>query len=240
MSYIRTGFYAFIMINATLALYPLGVFIYIWFRLVKKYEEDETYRKIVWVYGRIWVFITKPFASFKTDFSRTPRGTGPAIIVANHQSFFDMYCFGTFFTHNVAAVVKDWVFKIPTYGFIMKKAGYINISDNNINYEEELNKLTAKGVSLLIFPEGSRSQTKQMGRFHSGAFLLSIRTNTPIIPVCIDGTFDFMPKHRKLINKAAIKITSLAPVYPEDFEKYGDAAHIKMKTHIKRLMEDFL
>jgi len=93
----------------------------------------------------------------------------------------------------------------------------------------------AKSVKLLIHPEGRRTRDGKLGLFKSGAAKLSDDTNTPIIPVCINGTYDIWPYGRslpKVIGKKKIQVKFLEPVLDGDIIKVKEAIRIEKEKAI--------
>jgi len=76
-----------------------------------------------------------------------------------------------------------------------------------------------EGISVVIFPEGTRSLTGAIGKFKSGAFQLAVKTDKPLLPVLIDGTGAIMPKKGGLIfrNRRVVRIRVLDPIFPGQF-----------------------
>ena len=117
----------------------------------------------------------------------------PAVIIANHQSSLDLIC--TMALHpKLILLTNDWVWKDPFYGTIIRFAEYYPVSDGYEKNAERLKKLVDRGYSVVIFPEGTRSMTGEIIRFHKGAFQLAQALNVDILPVFIHGAYDAMPK----------------------------------------------
>lgn len=121
------------------------------------------------------------------DFSK------PAIIIANHTSFLDTLSMG-FLTNRLIYMVNDWVYNSPIFGKAVRLAGYFPVSMGLENSEEQLVERIKQGYSLVVFPEGTRSTTNHIGRFHKGAFALAQKYNIDIVPVYIHGNADLLPK----------------------------------------------
>lgn len=117
----------------------------------------------------------------------------PAILIANHSSFLDTLSIG-FLPIPYIMLVNDWVYNSPIFGKAIQYVEYYPTSSGIKNGEEELIKTIKKGNSLVVFPEGTRSVTGSIGRFHKGAFLLAQKYDIDIIPIYIHGSSNLLPK----------------------------------------------
>jgi len=116
-------------------------------------------------------------------------------------------------------VSKREVFAIPIIGWAMRMAGYIEVKRNRKTSIWKMmvqsQKVIERGESVLIFPEGTRSEEGTPGHFKDGAFRLATETGKPVLPVVVTGTRNIVPKGKSLIQgKAKIRISVLPPVEP--------------------------
>jgi 1-acyl-sn-glycerol-3-phosphate acyltransferase len=138
------------------------------------------------------------------------------VIVANHHSYFDIPClFGTM-AQPLRFFAKISLFKIPIFGWGMKAAGFIPIDRKNRSGAKASFDLAAsrikRGNSIVIFPEEGRSHERTMKPFQRGAFLLAIRSELPIVPVAIDGTYDVMPATRWAVHPGPVTVRVGNPI----------------------------
>jgi 1-acyl-sn-glycerol-3-phosphate acyltransferase len=165
----------------------------------------------------------------------------PCIIVANHQSFFDPYCIGFFPVFAPAFVVRAWPFRIPLYGSIMRHAGYINIEEaDSETFLRQAKEAIREGATLVVFPEGTRSATGELGRFHSGAFKLAMECNVSIVPLCINGAGRVFPRGRRFGRPVPMALTLLPPICPDPFYIYGELGHRHLRKSVKLAIENAL
>lgn len=123
----------------------------------------------------------------------------------------------------------------------MREAGYLNSENMQIKtFLQQAGELLHDGAALIIYPEGTRSSTGELGRFHSGAFLLAMKYNVPIVPMCIAGTGSVFPKGKSFGKPAQVRVTLMEQVNPTAFKHFGDTAHIHMQRYIKTVMKDAL
>ncbi len=117
----------------------------------------------------------------------------PAVIIANHQSSLDLITL-MMLHPKLILLTTDWVWKNPFYGIIIRFAEFYPISDGYEKNEERLKDLVSRGYSVVVFPEGTRSMTGEIIRFHKGAFQLAQTLKVDILPVFIHGAYHAMPK----------------------------------------------
>lgn len=119
------------------------------------------------------------------------------VVVANHQSLADIaMLYKT--RMQFKWVAKESLFKIPVFGWCMSLMKYIKLTRGEYGsikdaYQEAAEWLR-QGVSVLFFPEGTRSATDEMNNFKNGAFKLAIKEKKPILPIRIEGSRSIIPK----------------------------------------------
>jgi 1-acyl-sn-glycerol-3-phosphate acyltransferase len=129
----------------------------------------------------------------------------PAVIIANHQSHLDLLC--TIMLHpKVVLLTTDWVWKNPIYGLIIRYAEYYPVSDGYDKNLERLQNLVKRGYSVVVFPEGTRSETGEILRFHKGAFQLAQSLKLDILPVFIHGANHVMPKKDVVFREGQLHV----------------------------------
>ncbi|WMJ72388.1 MMPL family transporter [Cytophagaceae bacterium ABcell3] len=121
------------------------------------------------------------------DFSK------PSVIIANHHSFLDILLM-LMLHHKVVMVTNDWVYNSPFFGSVVKYADFISTTVGVEEQVGKIEKLIEEGYSIVIFPEGTRSNTAEIGRFHKGALFLAQHFKLDIQPVILHGTSYTMPK----------------------------------------------
>jgi len=137
------------------------------------------------VWAALWfplIFIY-PRRSFKVPHNRSK----PYIFVINHQSLLDAALLPAAFHQHVRPLGKVEMSKIPIFGFIYRKA-IVTVDRNDATNRAQsiriLKSIIGKGISVLIFPEGTYNETKlPLKDFYNGAFRVAIETQTPIKPV---------------------------------------------------------
>jgi len=203
-------------------------------------KNDQIIRKLIWVYGRFWLFIIAPFVQFNKDNITKDTITERSIIVVNHLSFFDTYCMGLLPLANISFAVGSWPFRILCFRPFMLMAKYMEMGENNWPQTKKLGlELLSEKCTLLFFPEGHRSRDGTLGRFHSGAFKLSIEAGVPIVPLCITGTDNLLPPGRKWVKPSKVYLRALSPVDPKEFIN-SPIPHLEMRKHVKKQMVEVI
>jgi 1-acyl-sn-glycerol-3-phosphate acyltransferase len=162
------------------------------------------------------------------------------VIVANHQSLADVFVLSGL-KHHFRWVAKDSLMRVPFFGWIMRLNGDVAIKRGDIKSIKEMmsecKTWLSNNVSLLMFPEGTRSEDGNIREFRDGPFRLAVDCNVPVVPVIITGTRDVMSKSSRVFNfGAAMTVRILPPVPPQSFE--GSSG--KMRRFVHELMTDSL
>lgn len=141
---------------------------------------------------------------------------GPYVIVVNHQSLFDLMV-TSFLHHPIKYLGKRAVFDVPVFGWALRIAGEVPVERGDRASGSralgELRRWLQRGVSVCLFPEGTRSVDGKVAPFKLGAFRLAVETRCPILPVVISGARDLLPKHSVVFQRhAEITMRVLPPV----------------------------
>lgn len=153
-----------------------------------------------------------------TDYGdiKHPKGV---IYVCNHRSASDAFLVGCL-PGELVQVVNIWPFRIPILGVVARWAGYLSIRE--MPFKEFLKygqKLIKEKVSIVAFPEGTRSKGKAMGHFHGSVFRLAIKTQCPIVPVCIYGNENIPVRGSILLKPGQVKIDKLSAIKWKEYSK---------------------
>lgn len=168
------------------------------------------------LYGRVVSWLPFPIVRVHCDAGAGDNGPGPFIFVCNHRSAVDAFLM-SYIPYEFVQVVNIWPFRIPVLGVYAKLAGYLNI--NVISHEtffQQSLQLLKDGVSIIFFPEGTRSVNREMGNFHSAAFRLSLQAKVPVVPFCISGTEQILPKGSRLLRPGVVRLHMLPAIKWKD------------------------
>jgi 1-acyl-sn-glycerol-3-phosphate acyltransferase len=146
---------------------------------------------------------------------------GPYIFMSNHQGSFDIFALLGYLPFQFKWLAKKELFSIPFFGWTMAAAGYISIDrEGTRKTVEAINEAARKireGMSLVIFPEGSRSPNGSIQPFKRGGFTLAIKSKVPIIPIAITGSREIMPKEKLTAASGQIKIRMGLPIETKSY-----------------------
>ena len=163
---------------------------------------------------------------------------GPFIIAPNHQSFLDG---GIVAAGLSCKTLKNSYFfateehvKHPLVKSLAKRNNVILMEKRNLkNSILKLSEVLKKGKNVIIFPEGSRSYDGEMVPFKKTFAILSKELNVPVVPVCIRGAYDVLPRGSRWIKSKKIEVEYLKPVSPENGDTY-DSVSDKVRESIQK------
>ncbi len=163
----------------------------------------------------------------------------PKLIVCNHQSNFDLMC-SLIFTHKVIFLTKDWVWNNPFFGFLIRSAEYLSVSEGLDTLLPRLQDLVARGYSIAVFPEGTRSEDCSIGRFHQGAFHLAEQLGLDVLPFTLYGAGKVLPKKGLYLRRGLIYIEVCETIRRRELDEKGTTlqqASIMRMSNKKRYNE---
>lgn len=139
------------------------------------------------------------------------------VVVANHQSHMDLPLIFAYLPLHMTVVSKKELFRIPVFGWALTGAGILKIDrSNSAQSIETLRKaestILREKLSLLMFPEGTRSPRGELRRFKKGPFVFAIKTGLPILPVSILGTASILPKGTIWVRPGEVALMVHPPV----------------------------
>ena len=156
-----------------------------------------------------------PLWRFRVDGQRPPDPRRPYVAVSNHESYADVFLI-SMFPWEMKWMAKTTIFKIPLMGWMMEYSLDIPVKrgdrDGAVSALADARDRLARRVSIMIFPEGTRSKTREMLPFKDGAFKLAIETGSPILPIAVAGTRRAMTKGSFIFRPAVARARVLAPI----------------------------
>jgi len=157
---------------------------------------------------------------------------GPYIFVCNHRSFSDGFLLALpCMPQECIQIVNTWPFKIPIIGLIANLAGYLSINEMPFDeFSRRACELLRQGVSIVSFPEGTRSVNNKIGQFHSSIFRVALQARCPIVPICISGNENIPARGSLLLHPGIIKMHKLPAL---QWEQYKDLGPFKLKNKVR-------
>lgn len=198
-------------------------------------------KKIVFHYMIMYIckFIIYMFFNVKKIIINTQKETleKPAIIICNHQSHIDLAL--TLMLHpKIIVFTNDWVWNSMFYGRIVKMADFYPASSGYEASIKKVSNLMKEGYSVLIFPEGTRSSSGKILRFHKGAFYLAEQLNVDIQPLLIHGAGDCLTKGDFHFKEGKLTLKYLPRIKPDDLG-YGKGYYERSKNCCELMRGEF-
>ncbi len=168
----------------------------------------------------------------------------PALIIANHQSIIDIPLF-LMFSPKVIMITNDAFYYSKLIGIIVKLGGFLPTSAGYDVIAGKLRQAVDDGYSIIVFPEGTRTNDGNIHRFHKGAFYLAEKLKLDILPIVSNGTGNYVAKGEFLSKKSLITVKFLERIKYDDL-KWGDNYSDRTKNILryfraeyKSLIEEF-
>lgn len=192
----------------------------------------------IWGYypGKIWSRLMCHILLLPVKVERNKdvhKGTS-YVFVANHQGAFDIFLIYGFLNRNFKWMMKKSLRKVPFIGKACESARHIFVDKSGpkkilATIEQGRNTLQ-DGMSLVVFPEGSRSHDGYMADFKKGAFMLADELQLPVVPLTISGSFEVLPRTGKYLCWHPLKLIIHSPIYPtcrgtENLNKLTDESY---------------
>jgi 1-acyl-sn-glycerol-3-phosphate acyltransferase len=149
-------------------------------------------------------------------------GEGPRVLVANHESWFDVFALCANLPSGYRFAVKKELEKVPIWGAAWIACGHISVDRHNrqaaIQSIERARSISGEHASIVIvfFPEGTRTTTGALLPFKKGAFVLALQLGVPIIPVAVIGGRQVLPKHSLRVRPGRMRVVVGEPIQVSD------------------------
>nr|HID58870.1 1-acyl-sn-glycerol-3-phosphate acyltransferase [Desulfobacterales bacterium] len=199
----------------TLILYPEAV-------LVTLFQKNG---RLAHLLGRVWaksiLFVSR--VKVRVIGLENLDKNGSFIYMANHQSMFDILVLYAYLPVQFRWLAKIELFRIPLFGHAMSRIGCIGIdrSDGKAAYRSLMAaaQRVNNGISVLVFPEGTRSHDGEIKPFKKGGFLLALKSKRPIVPIVIHGTHEIMRRGRIRVKPGRVVMKINQPIQTESYNK---------------------
>jgi 1-acyl-sn-glycerol-3-phosphate acyltransferase len=148
------------------------------------------------------------------------------VYAANHRSAIDIFALAAILPGKFMWVAKESIFKIPIIGQVLARLGSVPVDRSNLQKAmRSLNLAAARvrgGMSVIIFPEGTRAETPEILPFKKGVFVMAFKAGQPIVPVSISGTMAIQPRGSFRVRPGPVKVVISKPIDPQDFPRKED------------------
>ena len=157
------------------------------------------------------------------------------VFVCNHQSIYDIPILFWSLPYQLRIIAKASLGNFPFLGWHLRRTGHMLVDRRRPDRSKIFgwaSRLTSEGLSLIVFPEGTRSRDGRVGRFKGGSFYLALQAGLPVVPLSVIGSRHVMLKGRlatypgrvRLVVHDPIETVGLADVDPKEFGERVRAA----------------
>ena len=178
-----------------------------------RYLTGYTFRRLCVLHQ--WL---NPLWKFHTSGELPKNKRNPYVMVSNHESFVDMLLI-SHLKIEMKWLSKETILKIPLVGWMMKMSGDVSLVRGDPSSGAAALKVCEtwldRKMSVMIFPEGTRSLDGEIRAFKDGAFRLAITTGTPILPMAVHGTRSALRKHDWRMGNTKAEVRVLEPISTE-------------------------
>jgi 1-acyl-sn-glycerol-3-phosphate acyltransferase len=240
MVLIKNLFFYLIVILFTIIFFSIFVIVLLFIRIfTSKRIAQKTLRFLIVCYGRIIIYgFIRILVNVKfIDTSADKKPTYPCVYVVNHRSASDAFLMGVL-PGEFVQIVNLWPFKIPILGICAHLAGYLSVRSMPFDdFSDECKTLFSQNVSIIGFPEGTRSLSSKMGQFHSTLFRVAKENKLSIVPLCILGNKDKPKRNSLIINPGNVEIHNLSAI---NYDEYENLDSFELKNHVRNIMQTFI
>ena len=212
-SMLRTIFVWSCIVIATLIL---GVFAFVTYPFDRSGRTGHYYARL---WGKIALLANR--VKVKVEGMEHLNGKGPYIFMSNHQGYYDIFTLLGRLPYQFKWLAKKELFSVPILGWTMAAVGYISIDRGGTRETvEAMNEAAQKirdGMSVVIFPEGSRSPDGSIQPFKKGGFTLAIKSKVPIVPMAISGSGGIIPKNKLTVTTGEIRMLIGTPIETQHY-----------------------
>jgi 1-acyl-sn-glycerol-3-phosphate acyltransferase len=194
-----------------IATFVLGVFTFVSYLFDRKGKMGHYYAKL---WGKTALLANQ--VKVKVEGMEHLNGKGPYVFMSNHQGYYDIFVLLGHLPHQFKWLAKKELFSVPFLGWTMAAVGYISIdrggTRDTVKAMNEAAQKIRDGMSVVIFPEGSRSPDGLIQPFKKGGFTLAIKSKVPIVPIAISGSREIMPKDSLTVTPGEIRMLVGHPI----------------------------
>ncbi len=163
-----------------------------------------------------------------------PERKSACVFVCNHRSASDAFLMA-FLNREVVQVVNNWPFKIPVLGWVAQRAGYLSVRSMPFQaFHGKARALLEEGVSVVAFPEGSRSTEPELRQFNGAVFRVAQAARVPVVPVCISGNERIPERNTNLFNPGTIRVHKLKAL---EWESFKDDLPFHFKNNVRKILQ---
>ncbi len=236
--YLNASFYPLLLLFTAVCILVFPPYFAFVFLFLSRRRILKQLRRIISWYGWIAVRIL-PCPLIRIEFKDLERddAVGARLFICNHRSLSDAWLMGLL-PGEFVQIAKGYVFRIPVLGIVAQWAGYLSVNEMPFKeFSRKVCRLLETGVSVVSFPEGTRSGSREIGQFHSGIFRVVLLARCPIVPLCITGTEKIPAQGSLLLRPGTIRVHKLPALH---WEEYGELSAYELKNRIRNVIASYL
>jgi 1-acyl-sn-glycerol-3-phosphate acyltransferase len=235
--FLNLYFYAFFFLVSAVAIPTLTLAVAIAALFMPRRWTMKRFRRAISWYGILITSIPYPFIRLRYEDLGKNGAKEPYIFVCNHRAASDAFLMCVL-PHECVQIVNVWPFRIPVLGLYARFSGYLNIKMMpHDQFMERATKLLSDGVSIIFFPEGTRSASRTMGSFHGAAFRLALESKAAVVPLCITGNENIPPKGSLLLRPGTIRVRRMPAI---TWDEYKDLNAFAFKNRVWHIIDSEL
>ncbi len=203
----------------TMATFICGSYLIV---LLKVRPQTSQVPRVMRIWAKVFLFVTGTRVTVEGADRIDP--TGSYIFVGNHTSNLDIPVIMGHLPVSIRFLAKKEMFKVPVLGGAMRAIHMVE-TDRRLGptaqraINQQVATVVTEGLSLMIFPEGTRSDSHEMLPFKKGAFRIAVDNAMPVVPVTIVGTLEAWKPHSKLINGGRVRLVIHDPIPTIDLDR---------------------
>jgi 1-acyl-sn-glycerol-3-phosphate acyltransferase len=235
LRYVASAWTWLVLITCMVILFPVMVLL----RLVTAPFDPGRY-----IVGRVFRYIgviverLNPLWRLRLSGVHIDNPRHPYVVVSNHESFADILLISNL-PWEMKWLSKAELFRIPLLGWMMRLAGDVPIrrgfGPSAVEAIEQCRQILRNHVSVMIFPEGTRSTTGRMLPFKDGAFRLAVEAGVPVLPLVVAGSGTALPKRGWKMGRSDAEVRVLEPVPTEGLT--GDDV-AGLRNRVRKMIEE--
>ena len=203
----------------TLATFIIGSYLIV---LLKVSPKTRQVPRVMRIWARLFLLVTGTRVTVEGAERIDPAGS--YVFVGNHSSNLDIPVIMGKLPVSIRFLAKKEMFKVPVLGGAMRAIRMVE-TDRRLGptahraINEQVTAVVTEGLSLMIFPEGTRSESHEMLPFKKGAFRIAVDNDMPVVPVTIVGTLEAWKPHSKLIHGGRVRLVIHDPIPTTDLDR---------------------
>jgi 1-acyl-sn-glycerol-3-phosphate acyltransferase len=160
------------------------------------------------------------------------------VFVDNHQSIYDIPILFWSLPYQLRIIAKESLGRFPFLGWHLRRTGHMLVDRSRPDRRAIFgwaSRLTARGLSLIVFPEGTRSSEGRVARFKGGSFYLALEASLPVVPVSVVGSRRVMLKRRLAVYPGTVRLVVHEPI---DTSGLDSSASREFAERVRNIIRD--